>query len=210
MEAKKTEQLGSAGRSAAALRILYVGTILPGSTAVQRADALKDLGHQVTTLSTENSNEIVVKPSLPSRVRRRIVGPQDRVGANAGILRAMRSETFDVLWIDKGLTVHADTLRQVRELQPRCRIIGFSLDDMMNAANQSRHYLDEIVRTGAVAEIVRCQECLKKSDELRGHVRFHMSHRLLHQSAFDEFVKPASPIVKADQVPFGGGAGGWC
>ncbi len=141
MEAKKTERLESAGRSAAGLRVLYVGTILPGSTAVQRADALKDLGHQVTTLSTENSNEIVVKPSLPSRVRRRIVGPQDRVGANAGILRAMRSETFDVLWIDKGLTVHADTLRQVHELQPCCRIIGFSLDDMMNSANQSQHFL---------------------------------------------------------------------
>ena len=141
MEEKNTERSASAGQCAAGLRILYVGTILPGSTALQRAEALKDLGHQVTTLSTENSNEIVVKPALASRVWRRIVGPQDRVGMNAAVLRAIRSETFDALWIDKGLTMHAKTLRQVRELQPLCRIIGFSLDDMMNPANQSRHFL---------------------------------------------------------------------
>lgn len=123
------------------LSILHVGPMLSGSTTVQRAQALKDLGHQLTEITTEVEKQMVAKPSLYSRVCRKIAGPQDRVNANDFILQAMRTQVFDMLWIDKGLTVHAKTLKLARARQPRCRIVGFSPDDMMNRANQSRHFL---------------------------------------------------------------------
>ncbi len=97
-------------------------------------------GIELNCVSTETVTQTVVKPSLFVRVCRRITGPQDRAKANISILRAMRGQPFDVLWIDKGLTIHAETLKLARKCQPRCRIVGFSPDDMMNRANQSHHF----------------------------------------------------------------------
>ncbi|MCX6896407.1 MAG: glycosyltransferase [Verrucomicrobia bacterium] len=123
------------------LSILYVGPMVAGSTTMQRAQAFRDLGHQLTCVTTEAVTQAVVKPSLFSRLRRKITGPQDQVKANVGILQAMQTQPFDLLWIDKGLTIQAKTLALARIYQPRCRIVGFSPDDMMNPVNQSRHFL---------------------------------------------------------------------
>ena len=122
------------------LSILYVGPIIDGSTTVQRSQAFLDLGHQLSYVSTAAASHMVVKPTLCSRIWRRIVGQQDNVKANATILRMMHEQLFDMLWIDKGLTIHARTLKQARQCQPECRIVGFSPDDMMNRANQSWHF----------------------------------------------------------------------
>jgi spore maturation protein CgeB len=65
----------------------------------------------------------------------------DRSDANRAIRAAVERGRFDLVWIEKGLTIHPGTLRQIRTAQPACRIIGFSLDDMMNPANQSRAFL---------------------------------------------------------------------
>ena len=132
---------GVAQGKSTGLKLLYVGPMQFGSTAVQRAEAFKDLGHQVKTLSTQVENVMVVAPSLASRVRRRLLGPQDFTGVNSSILASMRAEKFDILWIDKGLTVEPGTLREAHQLQPECRIVGYSPDDMINPANQSRQFL---------------------------------------------------------------------
>lgn len=123
------------------LQILYVGPMLAGSTTVQRAQGLRDLGHHLECVSTAPGPDAQVKPSLFSRIRRKLVGPHDEVQANASILHALLAQPFDLIWIDKGLTIHAETLRTARALRPRCRIVGFSPDDMMNRSNQSRHFL---------------------------------------------------------------------
>lgn len=123
------------------ISILYVGPIIEGSTTMQRAEAFRDLGHELTCVSTETTIQAVVKPGLYSRLRRRLFGHQDLVHANQSILLAMRETAFDILWIDKGLAVHPNTLKLVRQCQPQCRIIGFSPDDMMNRLNQSSDFL---------------------------------------------------------------------
>lgn len=124
------------------LRILAVGPVVEGSTTVQRFHALRDLGHElrvVTTAKAEASETI--RPSLPQRIGRRLFGPRDLTGANAEILSAIRESSFDVLWIDKGLTIQPATLSEVHRIQPACQIVGFSPDDMMNPGNQSRDFL---------------------------------------------------------------------
>ena len=138
IDAKPIHILGPLDTS---LRILHVGPMLPGSTTVQRFAALKDLGHQVMEFNSASEKEFVAKPTLFSRIQRKLLGPQDRAGANACILQNIQSKPFDVLWIDKGLTIYPDTLRKVHGIQPRCQIVGFSPDDMMNPANQSRYFL---------------------------------------------------------------------
>jgi hypothetical protein len=124
------------------LRILYVGPVLPGSTTRQRLEAMRELGHTLHVLNTENkARSAQVRPPLLARVRRRLFGPEDRSGANAEIQRLARIQPFDLAWIDKGLTIRPAALQCLRATQPRCRIVGFSPDDMINPANQSSAFL---------------------------------------------------------------------
>ena len=123
-------------------RILYVGQILPDSTTVQRMNALQRLGNDVVCLTTVVDDQATsVNPSLTKRVHRKLFGLQDRAGANAKICDFIHKQSFDIVWIDKGLTIRPDTLRLIKESQPNCQIIGFSPDDMLNPANQSKHFL---------------------------------------------------------------------
>ena len=123
------------------MEILYVGPMLHGSTTVQRAQAFRDMGHRLLSVNTELGTETIVKPTIYSRIVRKITGPQDRVDANTCILDSLRTRRFDLLWIDKGLTIHAKTLEDVKKSYPNCLIVGFSPDDMLNPNNQSRHFL---------------------------------------------------------------------
>lgn len=123
-------------------RILAVGPVLEGSTTVQRFHALCDLGHKVRVVTTVTANASeTVRPSLLKRVSHRVLGPRDLTRANAEILSAVHESSFDILWIDKGLTIRPETLVEVRKIQPACQIVGYSPDDMMNPGNQSKDFL---------------------------------------------------------------------
>jgi spore maturation protein CgeB len=123
-------------------RILYVGPMVMGSTTLQRFQALQDLGHDVEAVTTVLPNSApLAQPPLFARAWRKVFGQRDLVKANARMLAAVQRSRFDLVWIDKGLTIRPRTLQAIRKAQPRCRIVGFSPDDMMNAANQSRNFL---------------------------------------------------------------------
>jgi len=124
------------------LAILYVGQLIKGSTTLQRLHALQSLGHIVVAVTTDKAyRNLAVNPSLIVRVRNKVMGLQDRVHANDNIRSEVQKRHFDLVWIDKGLTIRSDTLEAIRKKQPSCRIIGFSPDDMMNPANQSEGFL---------------------------------------------------------------------
>jgi spore maturation protein CgeB len=121
-------------------RVLFVGPLVKGSTTLQRLEAFRGLGYAVQTVSTRQ-NTSFVEPTLLQRVEHKLLGPVDRADANRAAVSAVERGRFDLVWIEKGLTIHPATLRQIRAAQPACRIIGFSLDDMMNPANQSGRFL---------------------------------------------------------------------
>ncbi len=124
------------------LRILFVGPLVHGSTASQRLEALRALGHVVAPVTTRKGGPYTGEdPPLLQRVEQKLVGPSDQAGANEAILASVRETSFDLVWIEKGLTITPATLGTIRATQPSCLIVGFSPDDMMNHANQSRHFL---------------------------------------------------------------------
>ena len=53
----------------------------------------------------------------------------------------VRAKPYDVLWLDKVLVLEPDTLAQVRRIQPRILIIGYSPDNMVERHNQSLQFL---------------------------------------------------------------------
>lgn len=89
-------------------RILYVAPIQRGSTAVQRMTALQQLGHVLLPFDTY--------PYFASGSRlarsakwRLALGPA--IGRlNEDLLRRGRDETYDWVWVDKGIWVHPETL----------------------------------------------------------------------------------------------------
>jgi len=113
--------------------ILYVG---PNSgTCLQRANALRSLGHRVEH----------VEAGVPGRCWRRQIyrlghhvrRPPDVYGSNRSILAALRRHRFDVLWVDKGLTIRPGTFRRARALQPSLICVAYSPDDMASPDNTS-------------------------------------------------------------------------
>ena len=48
--------------------------------------------------------------------------------------------TFDILFIEKGLSIKPSTLVQAKKLQPALKIVSYTLDDMMNTNNSSFNF----------------------------------------------------------------------
>ena len=135
--------LGGATRP---LRILYVGQL--AGTSLQRAEALRALGHEVIHLPSSmppasgSWRDVLVFQVF--RALHRIRRYPDVHFSNARTLRQARRGGFDVLWVDKGLTLRPRTLRRVRALLPGARLVSYSPDDMANPDNQSRRYLESL------------------------------------------------------------------
>jgi spore maturation protein CgeB len=123
------------------LRILYVADLSPGSTCWQRLRAFESLGCTLTPVDTGVLAHRQRDREFRERLRRRLAGPRDWTGANHQMLAHAAAAPFDIAWIDRGLTVEAATLMALRRLQPGCRIIGYSLDDMNARHNQSPQFL---------------------------------------------------------------------
>lgn len=122
------------------MKILYVGALWFGSTALHRMVALQDLGHDVIGIDTTPPDRRW-EHFLPIRILRRLGYHLDLAGANRRILEHIHRDSFDLLWIDKGLTIFPKTLKLVKRIQPGCLLVSYSPDDMMNPRNQSRWYL---------------------------------------------------------------------
>ena len=105
------------------LRILYVGALWDGSTSGHRKQALCELGHDVVGIETETPYVREAEHRLLHRVRYRlfkvraipgVLGVPDEARANAQILERVRLDQYDVLWLNKGLTIHRSTMEAVK------------------------------------------------------------------------------------------------
>ncbi len=125
---------------------------------------------------------------------------EDLAGANKEILEHFRQRSdWDVLWLDKGLTIEPSTLAAVRQLSPRCVIAGYSPDDMFARHNQSTQFLNHLhlydifftTKSYGVRELglLGC-----KKVEFIGN-------------AFDPDVHKPMPIQNGGRAKFGGPAG---
>lgn len=124
------------------MRILYVGLLDLGETCRHRMIALQDLGHEAVGINSSPPGLWWERQlQLPMKVLNRIGFPVDLPKINQQILKSIKKESFDILWVDKGLTIYPKTLIAIKKQQPECRLVFYSPDDMMNPRNQSRYYL---------------------------------------------------------------------
>ena len=125
-------------------KILFVGDLNDYCRSYQRFRALIDLEHQVFGLShtpIPYRPGIDSKPNLLSRIMWKLSLPLDLTGVNKEIREAIKKERFDIVWIDKGLTIRPQTLTFIKNTIPSSKIVSCSEDDMYAKHNQSHYYL---------------------------------------------------------------------
>ncbi len=68
----------------------------------------------------------------------------DEFNLNIRIKGFVSKNFYDIVWIDKGITVNKSTLEYIKSISPATKIVGFSPDNMAERHNQSQNYLDSI------------------------------------------------------------------
>lgn len=125
------------------MKILYVGKLSlygESNATLHRLLALSELGHLVAPIDSSPPS-IYRKIKLSVRKIRRLFFALDLALVNQKIRHYVKNSQFDVLWIDKGLSVSPQTLREVKDTTHRPYIVAYSTDDMMQVHNQSKNYL---------------------------------------------------------------------
>lgn len=126
-----------------ALKILSVGRYTAGRDrgCVQRLYALRELGHTVEHIDSPFINAHPPVQRLVKRIRKKIFNSLVNPSLNKKILGRLNEECFDILWIDKGVSVAPATLKAAKVMHPSMMIVGYAPDDMMRRGNQSRHFV---------------------------------------------------------------------
>jgi hypothetical protein len=131
------------------LSILYIGANT--GTCLQRALAFRALGHRVVHIPTDIPRaRRVPQPLHPLfnvyRIARRFRPHPDVYAANWRALWAARQGGFDLVWVDKGLSIAGATLDRLRARLRGARLVAYSPDDMLNPIYQSPRYREAIDR----------------------------------------------------------------
>lgn len=125
------------------MKILSVGTMRRASnTCKLRTDSLKKIADEVDIVETE-----AVDISLWYKVAHHLflmglpIMLPDNSKANKNIIQMVKEKKYDIVWIDKGLTIRPSTLKKIKRICPETRIVSYSPDNMVLRHNQSQNYL---------------------------------------------------------------------
>ena len=117
------------------LSILYVAP--DSGTSLQRRHALEQLGHQVRQIDE----------GIPRGWRYQIyrIGfhlrqPPDLFGTNRAILAAINERRWDLVWVDKGLSIRPETLKTIKDKCPGTKLLVYSPDDCRLLHHDSIRY----------------------------------------------------------------------
>ena len=123
-------------------KILFVGDLNEYGRSFQRYRALMDLGNEIMGFSMIPVPFIpgINKSSFLERLFWKLKLPLDLTNVNKKIRQAVKSEKFDIVWIEKGNTIKPKTLRFIKKNQPQVKLVSISEDDMYAKHNQSFYY----------------------------------------------------------------------
>lgn len=125
------------------LSILSVGGMNGKSnTCLHRHWALEKIAHRIDTVNTSTKINLWFRIvyhlflyGLPIRL-------PDLKKINKEIIERILSYDYDIVWIDKGIVVYPETLKEIKRLSPDTIIVSYSPDNMALRHNQSQQYLE--------------------------------------------------------------------
>ena len=126
------------------MKILSVGSFSRiSNTSLHRNWALRKCASDFDQIDSD-----AAKISLKYRILHHLflwgipVRLPDESGVNQKIISYVGNKCYDVVWIDKGLTVAPETLKYIKEKSPNTKIVSYSPDNMALRHNQSQQYLE--------------------------------------------------------------------
>lgn len=124
------------------MKILFIGDLNEYGRSFQRYKTLIELGNEVKAFSMAPVPFVpgVNKPSFLERLFWKIKLPIDLTDVNKKIRQAVKSEKFDIAWIEKGNTIWPKTLCFIKKKQPQAKLVSVSEDDMYARHNRSLYY----------------------------------------------------------------------
>ena len=125
------------------ISILSVGGMDGKSnTCLHRHWALEKIAHRIDVVNTSIRINLWYRIvyhlflyGLPIRL-------PDFKKVNQEILKKITSFNYDVVWIDKGIIVFPETLKEIKKQSPQTKIVSYSPDNMALRHNQSQQYLE--------------------------------------------------------------------
>jgi spore maturation protein CgeB len=131
------------------MKILSIGTMSGlSNTCLHRHWALVKIADKIDVVNTRGESS-----SIWYRIMYRLfqygfaVRLPDSTHANKKIKVLVGNSIdspYDIVWIDKGITINAATLRYIKMISPTSRIVSYSPDNMALRHNQSKNYLESI------------------------------------------------------------------
>jgi len=125
------------------MKVLSVGSMKGiSNTCLHRNMALKKIADEVDVVNTAWPLSLwyrityhIFLLGIPIRI-------PDEANANQMILKLVENNQYDVVWIDKGITITPETLQHIKKKNPSTTIVSYSPDNMALRHNQSQQYLD--------------------------------------------------------------------
>ena len=125
------------------ISILSVGGMDGKSnTCLHRHWALEKIAHRIDVVNTSTKINLWFRIvyhlflyGLPIRL-------PDLKKINKEIIERIRSCNYDIVWIDKGIVVYPETLKEIKKITPGTKIVSYSPDNMALRHNQSQQYLE--------------------------------------------------------------------
>jgi hypothetical protein len=127
------------------MKILSVGTMSGlSNTCLHRHWALEKIADKIDVVNTtEKPNTFWYRIAhhlfwwfkLPVRL-------PDSLDANRKIREFVSKNQYDIVWIDKGITINPETLCYIKQVSPNTKIVSYSPDNMALRHNQSYNYLE--------------------------------------------------------------------
>ncbi|MDQ3269304.1 MAG: glycosyltransferase [Pseudomonadota bacterium] len=119
------------------------------NTSLHRLHALRSLGLETavvdSTLPVQSGIAAIAARLRPWLFRKGLpVAAADPSGDAAKLLAAASAGPWELVWLEKALTIDGGHLRALRRAAPGAMIIGFSPDDMHSRHNQSLQFLDAL------------------------------------------------------------------
>ena len=113
------------------MKIVYVGEMLPGATAAMRRDAIIELGHGVVSIDTApHRGYTIARRTIARRAWARYVDvPYLRRRIRSLLFEALARERHDMVYVDKGIFIEEEWLRELRARHPGIVLAHFNPDD---------------------------------------------------------------------------------
>lgn len=189
------------------LRILAlspIGEYGGHNTSRHRIKALTSLGCEVHVIDSTPVSYSGFK-TLGQRVCNRLfrhglpVSLPDLAGDNARLSAAAKQEHWDIIWLEKALSISSETLVRIRQHCPVAKIVGFSPDDMNGRHNQSQQFL----------KALRLYDCFltTKSYNVKELDSLGCPNVVFVGNGFDPETFRPLPVSPEDRARFGGDVG---